>query len=76
MGVVTDWSDAEINGLRMAVGKETAEKLLKGCKVHWQCSCQHVADKVAKSKDRKWEKSILPKLKIPSQILMNNLFSQ
>ena len=58
MGVVTDWSDAEINGLRMAVGKETAEKLLKGCKVHWQCSCQHVADKVAKSKDRKWEKSI------------------
>jgi len=34
VGVVTDWSDAEINGLRMAVGKETAEKLLKGCKVH------------------------------------------
>jgi len=32
MGVVTDWSDAKINGLRMAVGKETAEKLLKGCK--------------------------------------------
>ena len=33
-GVVTDWSDAEINGLKMAVGKRTAEKLLKGCKVH------------------------------------------
>jgi len=32
MGVVTDWSDAEINGLRMAVGKETAEKLLKAAK--------------------------------------------
>ena len=32
--VVTDWSDAEINGLGMAVGKETADKLLKLCKVH------------------------------------------
>ena len=49
MGVVTDWSDAEINGLRMAVGKDTAEKLLKGCKVHWQRSCQRVADKVTKT---------------------------
>ena len=45
-GVVTDWSDAEINGL----------KLLKGCKVHWQRSCQRVADKVLSSHDRKREK--------------------
>ena len=66
MGVVTDGSDAVINGLRMAVGKDTAEKLLKGCKVHWQRSCQRVADKVAKSKDRKREKFFF--LKILSQI--------
>ena len=34
MGVVTDWSDVEKKGLGMAVGKETAEKLLKLSKVH------------------------------------------
>ena len=35
-GIVTDWSDAEIRGLKTAVGKNMAEKLLKACKVHWQ----------------------------------------
>ena len=50
----------------MAVGKNTAEKLLRGCKVHWQRSCQRVADKVAKSGDRKREKGMF--LKISSQI--------
>ena len=33
VGIITDWSDAEINGLKEAVGKEVAENLLKGCKV-------------------------------------------
>ena len=40
IGIVTDWSDAEINGLKMAIGKDTAEKLLKGCSVHWLRSCK------------------------------------
>ena len=35
-GIVTDWSDTEIHGLKIAVGKSIAERLLKGCKVLWQ----------------------------------------
>ena len=65
-GIVTDWSDAEINGLKIAVGKKTAEKLLKGCKVHWQRSCQRVADRVLSSRDKMRERSMF--LKISSQI--------
>ena len=66
LGIVTDWSDAEINGLRKAAGKKMAETLLKGCKVHWHRSCQRVADKVSSSKDKKKEKSVF--MKICSQI--------
>ena len=29
-----DWSDAEANGLRKAVGDIVANRLLKGCQVH------------------------------------------
>ena len=49
-GIVTDWSDAEIRGLK------TKEKLLKGCKVHWQRSCQRIAEKVLSSQKRGREK--------------------
>ena len=48
LGVVIDWSDAEADGLRLAVGKETAHLLLKGCKVHWIQSYQRVAEKICK----------------------------
>ena len=65
-GIITDWSDAEISGLKMAIGKDLAEKLLKGCKVHWIRSCQRVADKVAKSRDKKRERDIF--IKISSRI--------
>lgn len=58
LGVVTDWSDAEINGLKLAVGQDVAEKLLKGCSVHWQRSCQSIADRVMSSNDRLREKRI------------------
>ena len=50
----------------MAVGKTLAEMILKGCKVHWQRSCQRVADKVSSSTDKQREKSLF--LKISSQI--------
>ena len=53
LGVLTDWSDAETNGLRQAVGKTVADNLLKGCSVHWNRSCQRVADRVAKRKEEK-----------------------
>ena len=33
-GIVIDWSDAEANGLRKAVGDIVANRLLKGCQVH------------------------------------------
>ena len=35
LGIVTDWSDSEINGLKISVGETAADQLLKGCKVHW-----------------------------------------
>ena len=34
VGVVVDWSDAQCNGLRLALGKELADKLLRGCEVY------------------------------------------
>jgi hypothetical protein len=52
LGVVTDWSDGEINGLKLAVGRDLAEQLLKGCSVHWQRSCQHITDRIVSSKDK------------------------
>ena len=53
MGVLTHWSDAEINGLTRAVGKDVAEALLKGCRFHWNRSCLRVADKVTRSNGEK-----------------------
>ena len=67
VGVVTDWSDAEIQGLGQAVGHETAGRLLRGCKVHWCCSWQRVRDRVANSSDKKREKSIFAK--VASQVI-------
>ena len=40
----------------MAIGNDL---LLKGCKVHWQRSCQRIADKVAISSDKKEKESYL-----------------
>ena len=48
VGVVVDWSDAQCNGLRLALGKELADKLLRGCEVHWNRSYQRVSEKVCK----------------------------
>ena len=66
LGIITDWSDAEINGFEAVVGRAKAMELLKECKVHWQHSCQHVADRVATSSNRKREKDIF--LVIASQV--------
>lgn len=35
LGIVTDWSDAEVNGLKKFAGDTIATQLLEGCKVHW-----------------------------------------
>ena len=66
VGIVTDWSDAEINGLKEAVGKKVAESLLKGCKVHWLRSCQRVAYRVVSSRRKHMEKRVF--LEISSTI--------
>ena len=66
LGVVTDWSDSEAGGLKLAVGEKLAEELLKGCKVHWQHSCQRIANRVASSKNKQKEKEIF--LSIANQI--------
>ena len=72
-GIVTDWSDAEIRGLKAAVGKDMAEKLLKGCKVHWQQSCERVAEKVLSSRDRLREKRVFLQIASKIQILYSSV---
>ena len=61
-----DWSDAEAAGLKMAVGEHKATELLKGCKVHWQRSCQRIANRVASSENKQKEKEVF--LTIAEQI--------
>ena len=39
MGVITDWSDTQLNGLQAAVGDMVASKVVKGCKVCLTLSC-------------------------------------
>lgn len=73
LGVVIDRSDAEINGLKLAVGQDLAEQLLKGCSVHWQRSCQHIADRVISSNDRAKEKKIFLKIAYSIQKLTDSL---
>ena len=52
IGIVTDWSDAQINGLKKAIGKDAAKRLLKGCSVHWLRSCKRVAERISNSSDK------------------------
>ena len=62
LGVVIDWSDAEIGRLGQALGKDLATKLLRGCKVHWARSWQRVRDHIAKSPDKSIEKLVFSKI--------------
>ena len=32
-GIIADWSDTQMNGLRSAIGEESANKVAKGCQV-------------------------------------------
>ena len=53
LGIVIDWCDAEIRGLRDAVGTEIAKALLKGCQVHWNRSWQLVQLEIALCQPKK-----------------------
>ena len=61
LAVIVDWSDAEINGLKTAIGDKLAISLLRECKVHWICSCQRVADRVASQTNKDLKKKIFLK---------------
>lgn len=58
LAAIIDWSDAEINGLKAAIGDKPAISLLRGCKVHWIRSCKRLADRVASPRNRELEKNI------------------
>ena len=45
-GVIIDRSDTEAKGLHELLGDNVADKVLKGCNVHWTRSYQLVTDKV------------------------------
>ena len=62
LGIVMDWSDAEINGLKRSVGEDVAMQLLKGCKVHWIRSWHRVRDRVVHSMQKVKEKQIFSKI--------------
>ena len=60
-GIITDWSDAEIKGLKNVIGEGIAMKLLKGCKVHWLCSCQRISERVNLSANKQLEHDVFIK---------------
>ena len=64
MGIVTDWSDAEISGSKEAIGKETATKVLRGCKIHWARSWQRARDRIACSRDKPHEKAVFSRIAV------------
>ena len=73
LGLVLDWSDAQIKGLQLAVGNDEGEKLLKGCRVHWLRSCQRVAEKISASCDKAKEFHLFVSLAKQIPLLRNSL---
>ena len=71
VAVILDWSDAQINGLKAAIGDQLADSLLKGCKVHWIRSCQRVADRVALTNNKDLEEKIFLQIVRKIQSLEN-----
>ena len=49
LGIVVDWSDAEVKGLKAAIGDELASELLRGCLVHWGRSWVRIRKRVVSS---------------------------
>lgn len=41
-GIIADWSDTQLQGLQAAIGEETANKVMKGCKVRNHYSCNTI----------------------------------
>ena len=34
-GIIADWSDTQMNSLKLAIGKANADKVVKGCQVQY-----------------------------------------
>ena len=49
--ILVDFDDAEYNGLVKVLGKDFAEKVIRGCSVHWVRSANRVAKIVCTSSD-------------------------
>jgi len=62
VGVITDWSDAQVNGLKKFAGDKVATQLLKGCRVHWIRSWHHIRDKIIWNEPK--EKQIFTKISL------------
>ena len=54
--ILVDFDDAEYNGLVKVLGKDFAEKVIRGCSVHWMRSVNRVAKIVCTSSE---EESVL-----------------
>lgn len=61
LGIMIDWSDAEIKDLQLAVGKKQVE-LPKRCKIHWLRSRQRVTNRVSSSPNKQLEKRAFPEI--------------
>ena len=49
--ILVDFDDTEYNGLVQVLGKDLAEKLIRGCSVHWMRSVNRVAKIVCTSSE-------------------------
>ena len=49
--ILVDFDDAEYNGFVDVLGKDVAEKVVRGCSVHWMRSVNRVAKMVCSTKD-------------------------
>jgi len=64
LGIITDWSDAEVNELKKIAGDSVGTQLLKGCRVHWNYSWHRVRDRVVNGTDKIKEKQIFNKIAV------------
>ena len=48
--ILVDFDDVEAKGFKEALGADVAERVLRGCQVHWTCSLQRVCKLATKTR--------------------------